>query len=297
MQKRFTGYTRSFRLMSIMCVFMLFCGLEAVFAETSVGKGMSGSIEMVTIPGGTFRRGSDNPDDYASPVHAVKISEFMMSRYEVTEAQYRATVGKKPVNAEEAGLPVVHVSWYDAVEFCNALSKKEGLDPVYSIDKKNADPGNSASDDAQKWTVVQDLSKNGYRLPTETEWEYAYRAGTATVYYWGDSINPDYLWFADNSDGTRHVGGGKKPNAWGLHDMSGNVWEWCWDWWTGYDDYTNGMSATDPVGYPAGENRMFRGGGIYSHDGDPIRAASHAYNAQPVFHSDDVGIRVVRRGK
>ena len=154
-------------------------------------------------------------------------------------------------------LPVESVSWFDAVSFCNSLSQKEGLTPFYAI------KGESVQ--------VQDWNGLGYRLPTEAEWEYACRAGTTTRYSLGDDENAlgQYAWYNANSSSQTHPVGEKQPNAFGLHDMLGNVWEWCWD---GYDaGYYAQSPADDPRGPDRAAYRVFRGGGWGS---DPLRVRS-----------------------
>jgi formylglycine-generating enzyme required for sulfatase activity len=262
--------------------------------QTDADSPASG-IQMVALSGGAFSRGSNTPGDYASPIHSATLSAFRISRFEITQELYQATVGKNPSAKNGPSLPVDSVSWYDAVEFCNALSLRDGLQPVYSIDKTKADPNNVGSSDPLKWTVAQDMTKSGYRLPTEAEWEYAYRAGSAGDFYWGNAINDDYLWYDGNSGAVTHPVGMRTPNAFGLYDMSGNVWEWCWDWWTDYSQYASALSTTNPVGQAAGENRMFKGGGATSKATDPIRAASHAWNANPNYRDGNLGFRVVRK--
>ena len=161
--------------------------------------------------------------------------------------------------------PIYYVSWYDAIVFCNKLSITDGLTPVYSIVVSGADNTNPeqwgtipTSINAVWNAVKMDKNANGYRLPTEAEWEYACRADTTTAYSYGDTANGDYMWFIGNNmpNGTKPVGT-KKPNPWGLYDMHGNVWEWCWDW---YGVYVSG-TQTDPTG-PASSptGRIVRGG-------------------------------------
>lgn len=175
----------------------------------------------------------------------------------------------------EPDYPVESVSWYDAVEYCNWLSDKEGLDRCYSGSGKD---------------IKLDIAKNGYRLPTEAEWEYACRAGTTTDYYWGDKMDGDYCWFG-NRRGQVHPVGQKEPNAWGLYDMSGNVWEWCWDWYD--NEYYKKSPENNPTGPSVGSTRVLHGGG-WGNGADGCRSASRSYT-WPGIAGGDVGFRPVRR--
>jgi formylglycine-generating enzyme required for sulfatase activity len=192
------------------------------------------SVELEQIPAGTFKMGSpeieaDRWDD--ETLHEVTISKpFYLGKYPVTQSQWQAVMGSNPSYFKVPQRPVEQVSWEDAVEFCKRLSEK---------------PGERESG----WS---------YRLPTEAEWEYACRAGSQTAYSFGDDARllKDFAWFSDNSNSQTHPVGRKKPNAWGLYDMHGNVWEWCGDW---YGDYPRG-SVTDPTGPNEGPYRVGRGG-------------------------------------
>jgi formylglycine-generating enzyme required for sulfatase activity len=212
------------------------------------------------------------------PQHQVTVSGFYMGKYEVTQAEYQAVMGTNPSYIKGSNLPVEQVSWFDAVEYCNKRSQREGLSPAYSI----SGTGDSRS-------VTWNRSANGYRLPTEAEWEYACRAGTTTPYHSGSGVD-NAGWYHSNSGNTTHSVGGKQPNAWGIYDMHGNVREWCWDWF-GYGNYASG-AQTDPMGASSGRNRVYRGGS-WGSVAQYLRSASRAGNG-PGDRNFRLGFRLVR---
>jgi len=187
--------------------------------------------------------------------------------------------------------PVENVSWYDVLVFCNRLSIAEGLNPVYSISGKTnpSEWGTVPTDRNATWNaVVMVGGANGYRLPTEAQWEYACRAGTTTAYNTGDTISDNTGWYDSNSGMKTHEVGKKSANAWGLYDMHGNVYEWCWDW---DGSYSSG-SQTDPTGAVIGSNRMVRGGSWFAFD-RWLRSA-YRFDISPNSRSDRIGFRLVR---
>jgi len=236
------------------------------FTQTAAPEG------LVRIQGGTFvRRG-----------YEITVSTFYMGRYEVTQREYEEIMGTNPSRFKGPKLPVEQVSWFDAVEYCNRLSIREGLTPAYTISGQGVNR-----------TVIWKRNANGYRLPTEAEWEYACRAGTTTTYSWGnqeDAITVgQYAWYANNSgDATKPVGR-KQPNAWGLYDMHGNVSEWCWDWWV--NSYSVG-AQTDPTGASSGSYRIFRGGNWI--DSVMVMRSGFEVHEYPYYRDDVLGFRVVR---
>ncbi len=236
-------------------------------------------LAMVEIPGGTFTMGSRKEErdssDSERPQHEVTLTPFYIGKYAVTQAQWRVVAGWPKVNQDLAAdpshfngndRPVEQVSWEDAVEFCERLSKKTG---------------------------------KTYRLPTEAQWEYACRAGTATPFAFGETITPEFVNYngqypygkapkGEHRRKTVPVGSLRIPNAWGLYDMHGNVWEWCQDWYGPY----RAEPVTDPHGPSEGTNRVLRGGS-WNYVGDYCRSAFRNIYAEPGFRDDSLGFRVV----
>jgi formylglycine-generating enzyme required for sulfatase activity len=234
---------------------------------------------FVYVEGGTFTMGSNQGDDNEKPIHQVTVKSFYISKYEVTQKEYFEIMGYNPVWDDKSkgdNLPVQQVSWYDAIEYCNKRSIKEGLKPAYSGGGDN---------------IQCDWNANGYRLPTEAEWEFAAKGGTKeklTVAYSGSNNADAVAWYENNSGSKLHAVGQKQANALGLYDMSGNVYEWCWDW---HGKYPRG-AQTDPRGAVSGQKRVFRGGG-YSNNGQYLRSAYRDGDG-PSYGEGIVGFRLVR---
>jgi len=242
--------------------------LQAEYSREDLGNGVT--LDMVAIPGGTFMMGSPETEkerfSSESPQHSVTVPAFFMAKYPVTQAQWQAVMGNNPSNFKGANRPVESVSWNQAVAFCQKLSQITG--------------------------------KN-YRLPSEAEWEYACRAGTTTPFYFGETITTDLA----NYDGNYTYGNGPKgvfrrettdvgsfpPNAFGLYDMHGNVWEWCADHW--HENY-NG-APTDGSAWTSRGNsnlRLLRGGGCYDDPGF-CRSARRGYLG-PGIRNHNIGFRI-----
>jgi formylglycine-generating enzyme required for sulfatase activity len=250
---------------------------------------------MVLVEGGTFLMGSNNGDSDEEPVHSVTVQSFYLGKYEVTQKEWveimGTTIGQQWTMAGNSGTPargagdnypVYCVSWQEAVEYCNKRSVKEGLVPAYR-----------GSGD----TITCDFKATGYRLPTEAEWEYAAKGGNkdSMVFEYAGGNSPGAVaWYDGNSGGQTHPVGTKQPNSLGLYDMSGNVWEWCWDWYGSY----SGGSQSDPAGPsgPAspGSYRVNRGGS-WSDTAAYVRSAYRgAYT--PSYRSNYLGFRLLRPG-
>ena len=255
-------------------------------AKTPTIKTQSG-VEMVLIPAGSFEMGSEHGREEERPMHKVWVDSFLMDKTPVTQAEFDKLGPdadpplSNPSHFKGADLPVEMVTWPQAARFCNARSRLEGLKPCYNDD-----------------TAACDFEADGYRLPTEAEWEYACRAGTKTAYAFGDETRNlgDYAWFADNSNKKTHSVGQKRPNPWGLDDMHGNVLQWCNDV---YDKaYYKTSPDKNPHGPAKGKEYALRGGSWKS-DAVELRSSYRLGGAggfsDACLARDDIGFRCVRK--
>ncbi len=239
-----------------------------------------GGVEMVLIPAGRFVMGTDDGPPEQGPAHEVELDAFLMDRCEVTQAVYAKM---EPVNGSHfkgPDLPTEMIGWGKAALYCNMRSEAEGLKPCYN------EFGEC------------DFEADGYRLPTEAEWEYACRAGSDTPYNFGSDSGQlgQHAWYAQNANKKTHPAGGKSPNAWGLYDMHGNVAEWCNDFYA--PDYYAGSPATNPRGPAEGEKNVLRGG----HWGASAESCTSTFRigedpgfSDACFARDAIGFRCVRR--
>ena len=259
--------------------------------------------------------GSNNGDSDEKPIHTVTVSDFYIGKYEVTFEEFKTFIeatGYKTDAEKEGGSwmwtgskwekksgvtwrddeegnrrnstdnnkPVIHVSWYDAVAYCNWLSEQEGLEKSYNIN----------GDD-----VTMNWNANGYRLPTEAEWEYAARGGNQSQgYKYSGSDNIDEVgWYWSNSGNKTHPVGTKQPNEFGIYDMTGNVWEWCNDWYS--SSYYSQSLSNNPQGPSSGSYRVYRGGS-WNYSPSYCRVANRDYD-NPSDRYNVIGFRVARTVK
>lgn len=285
-------------LASVMIFAFCMCGKAEMEAEEiTVESTQETSENFVLISGGSFQMGS--PEDEAwrledEAQHTVTVGDFYMSIYELTQAEYQEIVGENPSSFSGDDLPVENVSWLDAVRYCNARSEKEGLTPAYTIDGQ---------------TITWNRSADGYRLPTEAEWEYACRAGTVTPFHTESSISAEEAnyyghypyeiednYFSQENLTTKPgeyrqttvAVDSFSPNSWGLYNMHGNVGEWVWDYYGAYDAET----PENPTGASTGTLRVYRGGG-WNDFAKNLRSAYRAALAEDKG-SFNIGIRLVR---
>ncbi|MDP6545046.1 MAG: formylglycine-generating enzyme family protein [Phycisphaerae bacterium] len=242
-------------------------------------------VEMLHLPGGSFQMGSASGQTDEGPVHRVQVDAFLMDKYEVTQDQFRRLEISDPSHFKGPRRPVEHATFAEVVEFCNERSLADGLTPCYQFDDEGR-------------VLGCDFDADGYRLPTEAEWEYACRAGSDGKRFFagGRRALGRYAWYGANAGKKTHPVGGKQPNAWGLHDMYGNVAEWCNDYYA--PDYYKTSEEKNPRG-PAGTRLMVVRGGAWNSSPDWCRSAARGGENPRVhdvcFTPDSLGFRCVRK--
>jgi len=270
--------SKSFYLLIILIIVVGCRRVQDEPAKLEVLKTKSG-IEMVKIPEGWFNMGSTNGSPDEAPVHKVWIDSFWMDRFEVVQEKFKKFQISDPSHFKDPNNPLEQINWTDAALFCNERSLAEGLEPCY---------------DEETWEC--NFQANGYRLPTEAEWEYACRAGTDTKFSFGNNVRSlkDHAWFSENSSGKTHPVGQKKSNPWGLCDMYGNVSEWCNDYYS--ENYYKNSGQKNPKGPLKGKERVLRGG-AWNSSADSCRSSYRASDPSiddTCLASDAIGFRCVR---
>ncbi len=246
--------------------------------------------QMVKVEAGDFLMGSNTGDSDEKPVHEVRLDSYLISAFETTWVDYErfCTATGKPLTADpkliHAQHPAAFMTWFDACEYCNWLSGTEGFTPAYKFERDS---------DGKIVKVDWNREADGYRLPTEAEWEYAARGGpahSAWRFSGGDNLD-EIAWYKGDSGGATSAAGTKEPNALGLYDMAGNVWEWCWDWYGLFGDAS--ASAQEPLGPPSGKVKILRGGG-YNTATLAYYSVSNRGSSAPARIGSDIGFRVAR---
>lgn len=261
-------------------------------------KHITNYLTMIPVASGSFSMGSNSGYPRERPVHTLEMNSFEISSTEVTQLLYSLVMEDNPSHQKEDSLPVERVSWYDAIYFCNLLSQMTGHKLCYSVDGvKNPYEWNYKIHTGQhlEGEIVCDFKADGYRLPTEAEWEYAAMEGNknSNFRYAGSSVADDVAWTKSNAGGKTHPVASKKANALGIYDMSGNVGEWCWDWYLAGWYYYTGDS--NPTGPKEGDYRIVRGGSIW--DENAYCRVADRSDSNPENKYGPYGIRIVRTTK
>lgn len=272
---------RSFAMMKEMLAGMLALGMTVAWAGPIEKVVTKGGVEMVRLSGGAFSMGDDHGKADAKPAHQVTLKPFYMDTTEVTQEEYVRLMENNPSKFRGDRLPVERIRWTDAAAYCNKRSAEEKRTPVYDLEKNTCN-----------------LSANGYRLPTEAEWEYAARGGNTVPVVFTDASLAHAGWFRSNSGDTTHKVGSLPSNAFGLSDMFGNVTEWCHDWYG--VRYYAASPAKDPAGPVEGKKRVLRGGSWADRAknvGSSVRGSDNPATADICQGYDTYGFRCVRNGE
>jgi formylglycine-generating enzyme len=252
------------------------------YKKYAQNRSLRGGVEfhLNLVPAGSFTMGRDEGDDVMRPRHPVKISRpYFIGTTQVTQKLFERVMRERRGKFSGEDRPVDSVSWNDAIDFCNRLSAVEGLDQAYKIGPKGL-----------SWNQ----SSNGYRLPTEAEWEYAAYAGVPFLFAGSDDLD-EVGWYRENSDQETHDVMQKKPNPWGLYDFSGNVWEWCYDLFKDDAYHNRGVEDTvDPV--VDGEGPRVIKGGSWSYEAEGLEV-SYRSRLATHFKTSRIGFRIARTPK
>ncbi|MCH2046321.1 MAG: formylglycine-generating enzyme family protein [Saprospiraceae bacterium] len=298
---------RAMFVMSLICnTPILIAQDDTVLAQQQVKASTESTSSNLNSPyleveGGYFRLGSHDAhaavDEF--PIKKIAVPSLVVGRYEVTFTEFdlfcESTGHPKPDDAGwgRDNRPVMNVDWYLAIQYCNWLSEKEGFTPCYAITKAKACEITGFYNGEEDWKVTCNWEADGYRLPTEAEWEYIARGGKKAKrsLFAGSNTIEEVGWYAENSEDMTHPVGSKQANELGAHDMSGNVWEWCWDWYAAkaYKD----IETFGPTGPETGKLKSMRGGACDNDTGMYLRVSNRGY-LDPEVGYPCLGFRVVR---
>ena len=282
------------------------CAAQAAAPPAAKTKVSDGWV-VIHTKGQKFQFGQEFPGrrwTYTFPAHEVSFTyDFTMDSKQVTQEQYKAVTGENPtLHPGDLQRPIDNVTWFDAVLYCNALSKRDGLEPVYTYKAVKGDAKSGVKDLSE---IAINIKKNGYRLLTSAEYEYVTRAGTTTTYFWGnddakDEVkSKDYAWSVLNAkDNHTHPVGTLKPNKYGVYDITGNLWMWCNDWYGGANEADpKGAYPKEPqidqTGPATGTQRIARGGAFKNDVSGHERSAYH-WQWSPGTRNYEVGFRICR---
>ncbi|MEK7435090.1 MAG: SUMF1/EgtB/PvdO family nonheme iron enzyme [Cyanobacteriota bacterium] len=248
------------------------------------------SLKMIKIEGGSFDMGNNTGENDEKPVHKITLNSFYIAKYETTQKEYQSIMGNNPSNFKKDNdvsnnFPVEKVSWFDAIKYCNEKSRQESLPQAY-----NDVTGDLLDKDGK---ITTDLTKViGYRLPTEAEWEFSAKGGTKSqaYIYSGSNTVDEVGWLLTNSEKKTHEVGMKKSNELGIYDMSGNVWEWCNDWYD--ENFYKTSTEKNPINLKASDTRVSRGGSLV-YDANYLRS-SNRYGDIPVITGSNLGFRIAK---